>query len=120
MLVVADVLGSLEEHVLEQVREARSPLHLARAADVVVDVDRCDRDGVVLVDDELESVVEHELLEGNRRRPGLRGRAGGFRVGRLGTGAVRGCRRDGFAVVHGGAGGGEEDESEERTHGRMP
>jgi hypothetical protein len=62
VLLVADVLGALEEHVLEQVREARATAHFASAADVVVDVHGHDRIGVVFVHDQLEPVLEHELL----------------------------------------------------------
>ena len=63
VLVLADVLRALEEHVLEQVSEAAPPRHLVAGADVVPDVDRDQRDAVVLVEDDLETVVELVALE---------------------------------------------------------
>ena len=39
VLVRRDVLGALEEHVLEEVREARASLALVRRADVIPEID---------------------------------------------------------------------------------
>ena len=57
MLVVADVLGAGEEHVLEEVREPRAPRPLVLRPDVVPEVDGHEGGGVVLVEDDLEAIV---------------------------------------------------------------
>ena len=81
VLVVADVRRALEEHVLEEVREAALARFFARAADVVADVDRHHRIGAVGVQHDLEAVREHVLLVRHREHP-VRGvaRARGHRA----------------------------------------
>jgi hypothetical protein len=61
--VLADVLGALEHHVLEEVGEAALARDLVAAADVVPDVDGDQRGGAVLVKDHLEAVGELVALE---------------------------------------------------------
>ena len=100
--VVGDVRAALEHEVLEQVREPGAPQLLARAADVIVDVDRDDRIAVVLVDDHLEPVVEHELLERDLHHLGAR--RGGHREQGSGEGK---CGENGERTVA-------------RRHGRQP
>ena len=56
MLARPDVLGALEHHVLEQVREAGAPLALVARADVVDDGDREHRRDVILGDDQPQAV----------------------------------------------------------------
>src|SRR5436189_148940 len=56
------VLAAVEEEVLEQMREARLPALLVARADVIPEIDRDDRHAVVLVHEQREPVVEHELL----------------------------------------------------------
>ncbi len=63
MLALADVLGALEHHVLEEVGESGSSLSLVARADVVVDGDREDRRGVVLGDDDAQPVGERGVGE---------------------------------------------------------
>ena len=64
----ADVLGSLEHHVLEEVREPGSALPFVTRADVVVHGDRIDRRGVVLGHDHPQAVGELGFRKANRRR----------------------------------------------------
>src|SRR5688572_15504560 len=64
MLVVPDVLGSGEEHVLEQMREPRPSGPLVLRADVVPEVDGDERGGMVFVEDDAEAVGEVILVEG--------------------------------------------------------
>ena len=72
MLARADVLGPLEHHVLEQMREPGAPLALVARADVVVDDDREHRRGVILRDDHAQAVLELGVGELDR----LDGRGG--------------------------------------------
>ena len=58
VLGLGHVLGALEHHVLEEVREARLARLLVLGADGVPDVDRDDRGEVVLGDDQAEAVLE--------------------------------------------------------------
>src|SRR5262249_11271909 len=107
VLVVADVAAALEHEVLEQVREAAAARVLAPAADVVDDVDRHDRVGVVLVDHDLQPVVEHVLLEG--QLDVLGGDGGGHEEqrgeGRADHGGLRGARITGGGAYHDARGG---------------
>ena len=57
MLVVADVLRTREQHVLEQVSETRPSRPLVFGADVIPEVDRHQRRGVVLVQNDVEAVI---------------------------------------------------------------
>ncbi len=82
MDVLADVLGPLEHHVLEEVGEAAAPGHLVAAADVVPEVDGHQRGRAILVEDHLEPVVEPIALEGD-----LGHRVWLIRVGRARDGA---------------------------------
>ena len=71
MLAGTDVLGALEHHVLEQVREPGAALALVARADVVVHRNREDRRGVILRDDHAQPVLEAgvgELDPLDRRR----------------------------------------------------
>src|SRR5690606_23106992 len=61
-----DVGGALEEHVLEEVGEARAPRALVRRADVVPEVDGDDGRGVVLGEDDIEPVGERVPVDGYR------------------------------------------------------
>ena len=58
MLAWPDVLGSLEHHVLEEMREPGAALPLVARTDVVVDGDREHRSGVILRDDHAQAVLE--------------------------------------------------------------
>ena len=62
------VLRALEHQVLEQVREAGVARALVLRTDVIPDVDRDDRAGVIFVEQDVESVVERVLGEGNVHR----------------------------------------------------
>ena len=69
VLAVADVGGSLEHHVLEEVGEARAALALIARADVVVDRNGKDGRRMILGDDHAEAVLqlgvgELDLLDG--------------------------------------------------------
>ena len=63
VLVGADVLAALEEHVLEQVGEAGAARPLVLRADVVPEVDRHQRQRGVAVEDDAQAVVERMLGE---------------------------------------------------------
>ena len=52
----------LEHHVLEEVRETGAPRLLVLRADVIPDVDRHGRNGVVLVEDHVEPVLQLVVL----------------------------------------------------------
>ena len=65
VVALPHVLRALEHHVLEEVREAAASFDLTARADVIPDVDRHERCGVVLVDDYREPVAELERLGGN-------------------------------------------------------
>ena len=67
MLVIADVLRTLEEHVLKEVREARAPRLLPSAPDVVRHINAHQRIRVIFVEDHLEAVVEDHFLWGISR-----------------------------------------------------
>jgi hypothetical protein len=69
VLVGLDVRGALEEHVLEQVREAGASLALVRRADVVPQVHRDDRRGVILREHDQQAVGEAVAFDGNLHRP---------------------------------------------------
>ena len=58
MLAGADVLGPLEHHVLEEVREPGPPLAFVARTDVVVHDDREDGRGPILRDDDAEPVLQ--------------------------------------------------------------
>ena len=71
MLAGPDVLGSLEHHVLEEMREAGAARFLVGGADDVVDGHRDGRRGVIFRDDDPQAVLEFdvgELDERARRR----------------------------------------------------
>ena len=59
VLLVVDVLGSLEQHVLEEVGEARTSNVLAARAHVVGHVDMSYGITVIFVQDDGEAIVEH-------------------------------------------------------------
>ena len=63
MLTLADVLGALEHHVLEQVGESGSSLPLVAGSHVVVHGDREDRRGMVFGDDDTQPVGERGVRE---------------------------------------------------------
>ena len=84
-LAFLDVRRSFEHQVLEQMREAGASGLLARRADVVPDVDRRERDGVILVQDHVQPVGSVNCVNGTVKR---RARCGG---GAAGVGAVL-CR----------------------------
>jgi hypothetical protein len=63
VLVRGDVLGSLEQHVLEQVREAGSPDSLVRRSDVVPQVHRNDGSRVVLGQRDEQSVRQSKGVD---------------------------------------------------------
>ena len=63
VLVLARVLRALEHHVLEEVREAALAGHLVAAADVVPQIDGHEGHGLVLVEDDLQSVGQGVFLE---------------------------------------------------------
>ena len=67
-LAFLDVRGSLEHEVLEEVREPGAARLLARRADVIPDVHRRERHGVVLVQDHVQPVRQRELGEGHGQR----------------------------------------------------
>ena len=67
MLVFANVLGALKEHVLEEVGKATFARRLIAASDVVPDVDRDQRNALVLVKDDFKPIVELVLLKGELR-----------------------------------------------------
>jgi hypothetical protein len=62
------VLRALEHQVLEQVREAGLPGPLVLRADVIPQVHRHDRTGVVLVQQDLEPVRQRVFREGDLHR----------------------------------------------------
>ena len=80
VLAGADVLGSLEHHVLEEMREPGAALALVLRADEVVHDDRIDRRVVILGDDHAQAVGQLGFGELDRRR-GLRVRASGHTHG---------------------------------------
>jgi hypothetical protein len=89
VLVIADMLRSLEEQVLEEMCEAGAPSSLVLGADVVHEVDRDDRCGSILVKDDPQTIVEQAFLELEvdrarswigRRRQTQSGRAPFFRT----------------------------------------
>ena len=55
------VLGALEHQVLEEMREAGAARRLVLRADVIPEVHRHDRAGVILVDEHVEPVGERVL-----------------------------------------------------------
>ena len=65
-IVARQILGAVEHQMLEQMGEAGLALGLVLGADIVPDADADDRRLVVLVDDDGEAVVEHELLVRDR------------------------------------------------------
>ena len=65
MLVRGDVRRALEEHVLEEVREARAPAALVRRSDVVPQIHRDDWRGVILGEGDQQAVVEAKGLDRN-------------------------------------------------------
>src|SRR6185437_17047762 len=56
------VLGALEHHVLEEVREAGAPSTLVQRADVIPEIDGDERQTMVLVRDDSEAVRQRVLL----------------------------------------------------------
>jgi hypothetical protein len=62
VLIVADVLRSGEQHVLEEMREPRAAGSLVLRAHVVPDVDCDERSGVIFVQDDAETVREAVVL----------------------------------------------------------
>ena len=82
-------VGRAHEHeVLEEMREPGPPGLLARRADVIPDVHRDQRHGVILVEDDVQPVGQRELRIRNveLRGPGLRRR---WILGRLRRGKLR-------------------------------
>src|SRR6266436_2333267 len=61
-IVVVEMLAAVEHQVLEQVREPRAPGPLVLGAHMVPDVDGDDRRLVVLVDEQRQTVFQHETL----------------------------------------------------------
>ena len=62
------VLRALEHQVLEQVREAGVAGALVLRTDVIPEIDRDDRAGVILVEQDVQSVVQRVAGEGNVHR----------------------------------------------------
>ena len=63
MLVCCDVLRTLKQHVLEEVRETRSPLWLARRAHVIPQIYGYGRHGIVRRECNAQTVVEPKCLD---------------------------------------------------------
>jgi len=63
VLAGADVLGSLEHHVFEQVGEAGAARPLVLRADVVPEVDRDERQPAVDVENDTQAVGERGLVQ---------------------------------------------------------
>ena len=70
VLELADVLGPLKHHVLEQVREAGPVPRLDAESDPVHHLDHDDRRRVVLADDDAQSVGQLLVDDRNREGPG--------------------------------------------------
>ena len=70
MLAGPDVLGALEHHVLEEVREAGASRFLVGGPDEVVDDHRHGRRGVVFRDDDPQAVLELDVGELDQRPVG--------------------------------------------------
>src|ERR1035437_173130 len=68
MLVRPDVLRSLEEHVLEQVGEARAPLAFVRRSHVIPEVHRDDWCRVILGESDEQTVRQAVRVDGYRHR----------------------------------------------------
>ena len=68
VLALADVLGALEHHVLEQVREPGAPGMFAVRAHVVGDGDPVGGGGVIDRHDYAEAVVQLVLFDRNPKR----------------------------------------------------
>ena len=66
MLVRADVLRALEEHVFEQVSKSGTARPLVGRSDVVPEIHRNDRRGVVLGQRDSEAIREFELFDRDR------------------------------------------------------
>ena len=73
VLEFAHVLGSLEHHVLEQMREACAILRLDPESDAVHDLDRHDRRGMVFADDDAKAVRQLVIDDGNRKAAAVGG-----------------------------------------------
>ena len=70
------VLRAFEHQVLEQMRKAGSTGHLVLRSDVIPEVHRHDRTAPILVDDDVQTVVERMLLEGDVHRTTVSGMVG--------------------------------------------
>lgn len=81
LLAVADVLRPLEHHVLEQVREAGQAFALVARADVVSDVQRDHRRGMIFGQLYAQAVLQRRLGEFD------------MNLGDAGLGRLRGVRR---------------------------
>ncbi len=95
-LHLAEVLGALEHHVLEEVGEAGAVLRLDAEADVEVDRDHGHRGGRVPREDDLQAVRQLVVVDGDLERGG--------------------CRRSGGSP---GGAGGEREHAEKSAEGRQ-
>ena len=95
VLVLGDVLGALEHHVLEQVRETGAPRLLVLRADLVPDVDDDLGHAVVLVEDHLEAVRQSYFSNASSAGgpPGAGRSSSGRRCRRRGRQAPSGLAR---------------------------
>ena len=99
--VVHAVLGvsrAGEHHVLEHVREAGVVEHLVLRAHVIPDVDRHGRRGMIRRENDVETVGELDLLEGNSNRVATLLRGGDVRNGHRQRGQNR---NEETSVTHG-------------------
>ena len=69
---LADVLGALEHHVLEQMRKARPVLRLDAEADAIHHLDDHDGRCMVLTDDDTQAVRQLAVDDGDGERRGGR------------------------------------------------
>ena len=58
-----NVLGALKHHVLEQMRESGAAFGFVARTDVIVNADGNDRHGLILIEDDPQSVIESELFD---------------------------------------------------------
>ena len=63
MLGLFHVVRALEHHVLEQMRKPGAVLALVARPDVVIDGDRDNRDGIVLIQHDAQAVRERVFLD---------------------------------------------------------
>ena len=65
VLAVADIQRAVEQHVLEEVRQAGAPGRVVLGADIVGDRHRDGGRGMILRQDDLQTIVEGECLQRN-------------------------------------------------------